>query len=368
MADTTIKLSGTYDSIEAYQILEDCRSVKTDVETAETTATNAATAAQGYANSASTYAGNASTYATNASTYADNASDSADDAADSAANASTSETNAATSETNASNSASAAATSESNAATSATNAHNSELAAAASAAEVEAALDDYLPLAGGTMTGNLTIADEALKVSYTTDNVDGYLRANGWGTVITVDSYDYNQAGAKLTLNTKNANSTNNGNGLGDFTIAADDGTNSKRIEGKPDGTLTWGGKNILTDATVGTVVTKSISSSVSLSANTGKTITSISLAKGTWVVTGHADFTSVTTGNAYGASIGDTANRVSYADEGTANVHSSSGKGVSITPVMVMKLNATTTVYLCGLSSASATVSYAHLTAVRIV
>ena len=130
MADTSIKLSGTYDSIEAYRILEEMRDMSEDYEDIKTeaeAAASAATAAVATANAAVT---NATTAANNASTYAGNANTSASDAAGYAANASTSATNAATSETNASNSAGAAATSESNASASATNAAASAAAAA----------------------------------------------------------------------------------------------------------------------------------------------------------------------------------------------------------------------------------------------
>lgn len=198
MADTSIKLSGTYDSIEAYNILEEMREMSTDYEEIKEEAEAAASAATAAVTTAQTAANNASTYADNAQTYAGNANTSAGEAAEYASNASTSATNAATSETNASNSASAAATSEANAAISETNAGNSATAAsgsasaaAASAAEVEAALDDYLPLAGGTMTG-------AIK-----------------------------------------------GNPI---TLTADDGNgNIKSFVANADGTLTWGGNNVIT-------------------------------------------------------------------------------------------------------------------------
>ena len=155
MADTSIKLSGTYDSIEAYRILEEMRDMSEDYEGIKTEAEAAASAATAASTAATNAVNAANTAVSNAQTYAGNANTSASDAAGYASNASTSATNAATSETNASNSASAAATSESNAATSETNASDSATAAAASAAEVEAALDDYLPLSGGTLTGDV---------------------------------------------------------------------------------------------------------------------------------------------------------------------------------------------------------------------
>ena len=155
MADTSVKLSGTYDSIEAYNILEQMRDMSDDFDgardeavAAASTATAAVSTAQGYANSASTYAGNAST-------YADNASDSADDAAASAANASTSEGNASTSATNAHNSELAAAASESAAAGSADDAE----AAAAAAALAITPTGSVLAFAGSTSPAGWLLCD-----------------------------------------------------------------------------------------------------------------------------------------------------------------------------------------------------------------
>lgn len=229
MADTSIKLSGTYDSIEAYRILEEMRDMSEDYEDIKTeaeAAASAATAAVATANAAVT---NATTAANNASTYAGNANTSASDAAGYASNASTSATNAATSETNASNSASAAAMSESNAATSETNASDSATAAAASAAEVEAALDDYLPLSGGTMTG---VTSYSLNNAIARSSNDDFILISGgasWSN------------GAYIALCGKDRQSD-----AGSFTLRAADGSNSTQLFGNPDGTLTWGGQPLL--------------------------------------------------------------------------------------------------------------------------
>ena len=113
MADTSIKLSGTYDSIEAYNILEEMRDMSDDFDDARDEAVAAATNAQTYAGNASTSAINAATSEDNANIYAGNASAAATLAENYSTTASTAATNAGTSETNA---------------------HNSEVAAAASAA------------------------------------------------------------------------------------------------------------------------------------------------------------------------------------------------------------------------------------------
>ena len=156
MADTTIKLSGTYDSIEAYNILEEMRNMSSDYEEIRTEAAEAASGARAAVATAQTAVTTATTAANNAQTYAGNANDSATAAAGSASSASTAATNALDSQNAAAGSASAAATSASNASASEDSAADSATAAAASAAEVAATIQNYLPLSGGTMTGNIS--------------------------------------------------------------------------------------------------------------------------------------------------------------------------------------------------------------------
>jgi hypothetical protein len=224
MADTTIKLSGTYDSIEAYRILEEMREMSTDyeeikeeAEAAVTTATAAATTAQGHAN-------NASTYADNAQTYAGNANTSAGAAAGSASTASTAASNALSSETAAAESASAASTSETNAAASAT-------AAAASAAEAAATLDSYLPLSGGTMTGDILSTDSDWAIAIDKSSNDGIVNIRSVKATY--------KDGAWLKLCAVNSS------GAGLFELGTGDGTNWPCLIGKPDGTLIWNGLGV---------------------------------------------------------------------------------------------------------------------------
>lgn len=165
MADTSIKLSGTYDSIEAYRILEEMQNMSTEYEAIKEeaeAASSAATAAVATANAAVT---NATAAATNASTYADNANTSATAAAGSASTAATAADNALDSETAAASSASAASTSETNAAA-------SETAAAASAAEAAATLSSKAPLDSPAFTGTPTVptpedSDNSTKIANT---------------------------------------------------------------------------------------------------------------------------------------------------------------------------------------------------------
>lgn len=155
MADTSVKLSGTYDSIEAYNIMVEMQNMSADYEEIRTEAAAAASAATAAVTTAQTAANSASTYAGNAQTYAGNANTSAGEAAGYASDASTSATNAANSETNASNSATAAASSESNASTSETNA----AASAAAAALAITPTGSVLAFAGSTSPAGWLLCD-----------------------------------------------------------------------------------------------------------------------------------------------------------------------------------------------------------------
>lgn len=93
---------------------------------------------------------------------------------------------------------------------------------------VNSRLGNYLSLTGGTMTGTIVLSTpESVK-----RNIDnGSLVLNGGNT-----------GGAYLTLSGKDRAPSN-----GVFAINANNGTNNVSFQGKPDGTLTWGGQNILT-------------------------------------------------------------------------------------------------------------------------
>ena len=128
---------------------------------AATSATSAATSATSAATSASsalTSQTAAATSATSAAASATTASNSAATATTQAANAATSASSALTSQTAAATSATSAAASATAAATSATSAAASATAAATSATSAAAAVSSAVPLAGGTMTGFLTLS------------------------------------------------------------------------------------------------------------------------------------------------------------------------------------------------------------------
>ena len=155
MADTSVKLSGTYDSIEAYNIMVEMQNMSTDYETIRAEAAAAASAATAASAAATNAVNTANTAVANAQTYAGNANSSATEAAGYASNASTSATNAASSETNAHNSEVAAASSESNASTSETNA----AASAAAAALAITPTGSVLAFAGSTSPAGWLLCD-----------------------------------------------------------------------------------------------------------------------------------------------------------------------------------------------------------------
>ena len=88
-------------------------------------------------------------------------------------------------------------------------------------------VNNFLPLAGGTMTGAI-LTDNPIKAS-TDDGVMGI-----WGA-----PNDFND-GAVLQVFGKNHTSY-----AGWFSLRASDGVNNKILLGKPDGTLTWNNNDI---------------------------------------------------------------------------------------------------------------------------
>ena len=154
----------------------------------------------------------------------------------------------------------------------------------------------------------------------------------------------------------------------GRFGLSAYDGTTRRTLVGMADGTLTWSGSNVCTSARTGTLITKSSTSSVSLSASTAKTILSINLTAGTWVITGHCYFTNMTADKIYGISVTTNANSFGYSSDGSMAVHSAYVAILSLQTTRILMLSSDTTVYLCGYATAACTASDADLRAIRIV
>ena len=117
----------------------------------------------------------------------------------------------------------------------------------------------------------------------------------------------------------------------------------------------------------IGTVETDSISSSVSVTSGTVENITSISLDAGTWVVTGHIRFGSVTADKQYVCAIADANNTANTANDGATSVHSSGSQVIALQSTRIVALNATATIYLNAYATANCSVDAGIITAVRI-
>lgn len=167
--------------------------------------------------------------------------------------------------------------------------------------------------------------------------------------------------GAMISLWGK-SHSTN----AGEFRLQANNGTNSVGLIGYPNGTLTWGGNNVLTDGDTGTVVSGSISSDVSLSASTAKNIKSISLTKGTWIVTGSIRYANATSGNTYGVAVSSTSADFDYT-HGGQYLKNYNGGTMALSACKTITLSANGNVYLVGYSNTSATADVGNISAVKI-
>lgn len=100
--------------------------------------------------------------------------------------------------------------------------------------ELKNVKDSYLPLVGGTVTGDVVI-NGALTVP------NGVIRTNDTSKAIDIGCTADDKSGAKLLLGGKDA--TNN---AGEFVITATNGTNLFNFLGLPNGKLSWGNKNIV--------------------------------------------------------------------------------------------------------------------------
>lgn len=101
---------------------------------------------------------------------------------------------------------------------------------------VNAKVGNYLPLSGGTINGDLSFTGGNRKINFS----NGKSQVVGFGNGVFVygDTADKPSSFVAFT----------NENGSG-FQINAGDGTTSKRMIGKPDGTLTWDGQPIQTSS-----------------------------------------------------------------------------------------------------------------------
>lgn len=228
MADT-IKLSGTYDSIEAYNILTDIEALEVTIQGYKTDAETAATNAGTSETNAGTSATNAGTSESNASTYAGNALASANAAAGSANDALGSANAASASATLASQWASKTGGEVADGEYSAKYYAQAAASSASDAAASEAVVNGALPLSGGTMTGG--IAYSGVNVIAKSDDTDEYVEIVGGTSEST---------GAHISVYGKDNTSK-----PGNITMEAYDGTNTNRMVLEPTGSAQIGGKEV---------------------------------------------------------------------------------------------------------------------------
>lgn len=151
------------------------------------------------------------------------------------------------------------------------------------------------------------------------------------------------------------------------FVLTAFDGNTRNQLVGRTDGVLTWMNNNVLTDETVGTVVSNSASSDVNIGVTTARNLISLSLAAGKWVVTGHVRLDSITANKLYGIEISTTSNSYNYGTDSAISVHSSGAGIISMQTSRIVTTTTNTTVYLCGYATAACTATGAYLRAIRI-
>lgn len=120
-----------------------------------------------------------------------------------------------------------------------------------------------LPLSGGTMTGNLSITpSENYPLIYTNSDVKRLSIASG---------SNIDNKGASISLYGQSYSYGGSSDGAGQFMVRACMGSTHKDFVGKPDGTLTWNGKTIPTkDVNIQT----GSKGSISVSANSNATTT----------------------------------------------------------------------------------------------
>ena len=219
----------------------------------------------------------------------------------------------------------------------------------ATTAFVNTKASGYLPLSGGTMTGEIKRNGNAIVCSANNGNISFLGGTDSTSPYISLYGKTHSSYAGRITLRTG-------------------DGTHNPALLLYPNGTFTWDGNNVLTDATVGSYLSKDLSGTVSLSASTAKTIISMSLPAGRWIVKGFVRYSSITASKLYGVQLANSGNSFSYSSGSGTTVHSSSTGNLSVQTVHVWIQSATANIYLCGYATAACTAENAIIQAVRIV
>jgi hypothetical protein len=210
-----------------------------------------------------------------------------------------------------------------------------------------------LSLSGGTMTGSIVNNTGTGGIILGESGNTGNVSMSGGETLGSADGAKLDLFGASHAINP------------GEAILQAGDGNGYKQLRCKPNGEITWGGNNVLTDGFVGNIVSNSAEDK-SVSASTSVTVTTVSLPKGVWVVTGHVVFDGVS-GRNYGATVTDS-QYFTYGYDGSVSVAPGSNQAIALQPVRIFNLSKTTTIYLNVYTVGGTTIAKNNiLTAVRI-
>ena len=119
---------------------------------------------------------------------------------------------------------------------------------------INSALDGKLSTSGGTMTGDIIFSSNATKIE-NAQNKGGKVEVSSTGASLLSNKDDY-EGGAALLL--RSSTYPNDQKGYF-YLISALSTSQRHNLVGKPDGSLTWGGRNVLTGNSAGlTVVAES--------------------------------------------------------------------------------------------------------------
>ena len=190
--------------------------------------------------------------------------------------------------------------------------------------------DNYLPLSGGTMTGNIfnNNADDLFAIGKDPSVLNQGIRIYGGSSF---------SSGASVYVYGKD-----NASYGGMFRLFAHDGTNSKELRGTPNGELTWNGNDI-TPQTATEVTT---ATEVSVANNTIQNLLNFQLTKGTWLVQIAGIFTANATGYRE-MFIGNSASSGTIDRFKTITSNAVSGTVTRLSLTTVISVASTTTYYL---------------------
>lgn len=109
-------------------------------------------------------------------------------------------------------------------------------------------LENYLLLTGGTMTGDILFkSGTGLRMKDASDLLIAHSSSGNADRTIILAGESYHNGASLYLYGSKHATNA------GQFSIAANNGTDGKVFNGRPDGTLTWGNQSVLNP--IGTVI-----------------------------------------------------------------------------------------------------------------